>query len=366
MKNTALQRLLQKYVSKNNPKYISNDEIEEFFKENKDSISPDEFQEITIYFTGTLGVSRYVLKKYENVFSPGTTISSSKTNRQNEDVPGMERFREALALKRYSRRTVTAYTGALRRAHNWFRAELDISIDRISSEDARKFFLVLIEQIGVSNSMVRIYRYSILFYWNNILKRPLNLDFLEGLKNSRRLPEVLSHEEIERILAGIKNIKHRTMIGILYASGLRLSEMITLRVCDVDMESLVIHIRQGKGKKDRISVFSESLLKGLEYCMAGKGTLDYVFTTSLDINSSKKRHISSRTVQKVLHRAVENAGIKKHVTPHAFRHAFATHLLERGISLRHIQMLLGHKNISTTTIYTNVARPALKGIKSPL
>jgi integrase/recombinase XerD len=176
----------------------------------------------------------------------------------------------------------------------------------------------------------------------------------------------LSRDEISSLLDSIKNVKHRTMIGLLYASGLRLSELINLRVADINLNELTIHVKWGKGRKDRITVFSRALTEGLCFCIQGKGADDFVFTSSLDNGREKVRHISARTVQKVLDAAIEKAGILRKATPHDLRHAFATHLLESGISLRHIQLLLGHKNITTTTIYTKVAQPAIKGIRSPL
>ena len=127
------------------------------------------------------------------------------------------------------------------------------------------------------------------------------------------------------------------MIGLLYASGLRLSELITLRVRDIDLNELIIYVRQGKGRKDRITIFSQSLVRGLQYCMYNKSGMEFIFTTDHDVNLKKQRHISGRTVQKILEQALKRAGISKHVTPHDLRHSFATHLLENGISLRHIQ-----------------------------
>ncbi len=293
--------------------------------------------------------------------------NDTSKNPDNEPVPPyFEKFREVMVLKRYSPKTLKSYLSAVRRSHQWFLAAKGVPIDEIDTSLAKEFFLMLIEEIGVSTSMVRIYRFAISFYFSTTLGRKIDFSFLEGMKSDRHLPTVLSRDDISRILALTRNTKHRTMIGLLYASGLRLSELIKLRVGDVDLEELTIHVKMGKGRKDRITIFSSSLVDGLRHCMEGKTADDYVFTPSIDYGAGTSRSLSGRTVQKVLEHAIERAGIRRKATPHDLRHAFATHLLENGISLRHIQMLLGHKNISTTTIYTKVAHPALKGIKSPL
>jgi len=369
MKNSMLSYFLKYFEYKNDPKYISNKDINEFFIKHGHNISFDDFIAIRDFFIIELNATRYVFNKLGKNYEKNKRKSDAQSNSLSIkpiDPPGIELCRERMVLKRFSRRTIKTYLGSLRRANGWFRANLNVSLDRINSEHARKFFLVLIEDLKLSASTVRLYRSSLLFYSESVEKKTLDLSFLEGMKSGRHLPSIVSRAEISQILECIKNIKHRTMIGMLYASGLRLSELVSLRVCDVNLDEMVIHVRQGKGRKDRITVFSESLVPGLDYCMQGKGTLDYVFTTNHDINAVRQRHISGRTVQKILENAVKRAGINKNVTPHDLRHSFATHLLNNGISLRHIQMLLGHKNISTTTIYTRVSNPVLKGIKSPL
>jgi len=366
MENKVLAALLERYRHKNHPKYISNNDIETFFTENKDRITREDYLAVKTHFLETLGLSRYIFTTLEKQFSEHPSPGQHAHPVLHEDPPGLDRCREQMVLKRYSQRTIKTYTGAIRRAHNWFMSELNIPLNKITTEDARKYFLVLMEELKVSTSMVRICRSSIQFYFFTVVKRSLDLSFLEGLKNNRHLPNIVSRREITIIMDCITNTKHKTMIGLLYASGLRLSELVSLRVQDVDLDELIIRVCQGKGRKDRITVFSESLIEGLQYCMRGKDPAAYVFTTAQDVNAEKKRHVSGRTVQKVLEAAVGRAGFRRRITPHDLRHSFATCLLENGISIRHIQLLLGHRNIATTTIYTKVAHPVLKGIRSPL
>ena len=366
MENKILADLLSQYRYKNHPKFISNNDIENFFTGNRDRITREDFLEVKKHFIETLGLSRYVFTKLESQFTDTPSPGQSAHPVLHEDPPGLDRCRQQMVLKRYSQRTIKTYTGAIKRAHNWFMSEINKPLNKITTEDARKYFLVLMEEMQVSTSFVRIYRSSIQFYFLTVVNRSLDLSFLEGLKNNRHLPNIVSRREITLIMDSITNTKHKTMIGLLYASGLRLSEMVSLRVQDVDLNELIIRVREGKGRKDRITIFSESLIEGLQYCMRGKEPGAYVFTTAQDVNAEKKRHVSGRTVQKVLETAVKRVGLRRRITPHDLRHSFATCLLENGISIRHIQVLLGHKNIATTTIYTKVAHPVLKGIRSPL
>ena len=381
MGNAMLEKLLLHYSYKREPIFISNQEIHDFFIQNKDEISYSDFQVIRDYFLHQIKAPRYIFREIKQALFPDEKDTSTvyrdnydqKGNGDTHDRDGispeltrLDEYRELMVLRRYSRRTISSYISALRRANGWFVGEMGITLDMVNSFQARKFFMTIIDTLGQSPSMVRMYRFAMTFYFTHILQKKLDLSFLDGMKNDKHLPTVLSRDEIVRILNAITNVKHRTMIGLLFASGLRLSELINLRVKDVDMVELIIHVRMGKGRKDRITVFSASLLEGLACCMRDKAGNDYVFTTAHDEFRERKRHISPRTVQKVLENALLRAKIGKSVTPHDLRHSFATHLLEQGISLRYIQSLLGHRNISTTTIYTKVARPALKGIKSPL
>lgn len=366
MENRILAELLSQYRHKNHPKYISNNDIEQFFTENGDRITREDYLAVKKHFLETLGLSRHIFTKLDTQFTGHPSPGNEPHPVLHEDPPGFDRCRQQMVLKRYSRRTIKTYTGAIMRAHNWFMTEMNKPLNQVTSEDVRRFFLVLTDQVKVSTSFVRIYRSSIQFYFSTVTARSLDFSFLEGLRDRRHLPNIVSRREVTLILDSISNTKHKTMIGLLYASGLRLSELVSLRVQDVDLDELIIRVRQGKGGKDRITIFSESLIEGLEYCMRGKEPAAYVFTPAQDVNAEKKRHVSGRTVQKVLETAVKRSGLRRRITPHDLRHSFATCLLENGISIRHIQLLLGHKNIATTTIYTKVAHPVLKGIRSPL
>lgn len=273
---------------------------------------------------------------------------------------------QTLALKKYSRRTISNYISALRLINGWFIERKNHPIDRADESSIRDYFIYLIEERNASLSLIRMHRFAIRTYFISAYNRTLKFTYLTGMKESKHLPTVFSRNEIEKILAQIINIKHRTMIALMYSSGLRISELISLCVKDISIDELTILVKEGKGKKDRITIFSVKLVPVLSEFMEGRGGDDYLFVSNMKKDNGSEKKLSSRTVQKVFSRALLKSVIGKSGSPHDLRHSFATHLLENGISVRHIQKLLGHKNISTTAICTSVTNPALSGIKSPL
>ena len=163
------------------------------------------------------------------------------------------------------------------------------------------------------------------------------------------------------ILGAIENPRHKLMISILYSSGLRLNELVQLKVGNIDLKSLMIFVKGGKGHKDRRTIFSENLIPPLIAQMGKKRAEEWLFYGVDGIS-----HYSPRSVQKVLAIAVQKIGIQKHVHCHTLRHSFATHLMENGIDIRYIQELLGHERLETTAIYAHVRNPARQMIRSPL
>ena len=185
----------------------------------------------------------------------------------------------------------------------------------------------------------------------NILKN------LPNVKREKKLPVILSKNEIERMIKVTKNVNHRLMIQIGYSAGLRVSEIISLKWRDIDFERDIIHIKHAKGKKDRVVMLAKKVKYELELL---EQTLPYVFVS----NRSKK--YTEKSVQEIVKTAANKAKIKKNVTPHTLRHSFATHLLEAGTDLRYIKNLLGHADISTTLIYTKVSKRDISKIQSPI
>jgi len=206
---------------------------------------------------------------------------------------------------------------------------------------------------------VNLFLNAIKFYYRELvgINAPFNITFA---KRPSKLPIVLSREEIGRILHVITNPKHRLLIALAYGAGLRVSEIVDLKVADIDLSEHTIHLKNAKGGKDRISVSPETLTSDIKNLIAGKAGNEVVFF------SERGGKLTTRTAQKVFEHALQKAAIRKHATFHSLRHSFATHLLENGVDCRYVQELLGHSNIRTTQRYTHVTNPTLRNIKSPL
>ncbi len=337
-----------------NPKYITNKQITEYVENNNLQGNPDAIQAF-VEFYGEIDAWRASINRYARRLGIVTNIISALPLKYTE-------FIESLKLRKYSPRTVKIYTAAIKSVHQWLQDNYHGTLDNLTGELAYRYFLYLIDTVRASYSTVRIHRFAVSYYFAEVLKRPIDLTFMNNMKKNRHLPTVLTRNEIVKILKQITNIKHRLMISLLYSSGLRVSEVVNIRVGHVSLENLTLRVCQGKGKKDRLTIISENLRDHLEEFMEGGAADSYLFKS--EYSGREKLHV--RTLQTVFKKALWKSGIKKNATCHDLRHSFASHLLESGTDLRYIQMLLGHKNIATTTIYTRVATPSLRGIRSPL
>lgn len=346
----SIKKLLLR-CSPKSAKYISNAEIESFMQENGIKPGTEEFSELEDFFLKTEKLHRGVFSSLRKKF---TEIRPA--------IYRLDEFISVLNIRRYSRRTVKNYTLSLKASAAYFRG-IGRDLISVTDEDLLKFFTHLTELKKLSASSIRIYRFSLQLYFHEILHRNLDFSRFKNLRKSTHLPTVLSVSEIRKILNCILNLKHRMVIALMYSSGLRVSEAVNLRVQDIDLERSVLIVRQGKGKKDRITLLPDMLKKDMESFIQDKKNDEFLFIS----NQGKGKYpIHTRTVQKVLKSAIAKSGIRKDITPHDLRHSFATQLLENGIDVRYIQTLLGHRNISTTMIYTKVANPVLKKIRSPL
>ncbi|MBL7156362.1 MAG: tyrosine-type recombinase/integrase [Candidatus Pacebacteria bacterium] len=264
------------------------------------------------------------------------------------------RTERELKIRNYSSKTIKSYLYGLKEYFAYKRNNLEI-LDRDNIKD----FLLFCEKKGVSAETRNLLLSAVKFYYRNIIKTNERIEIRSAKKN-KSLPVVLSRGEIEKILEAIENTKHKLLLSLAYGAGLRVSEAISLKVQDIDFHELTIHIKQAKGKKDRISVFPEKLSADIQNLIAGKGKNDFVFS------SERGGKLTTRTAQKVFENSLKKSGVKKDATFHSLRHSFATHLLENGVDVRYVQELLGHQNIRTTQRYTQVTNPKLKNIKSPL
>jgi len=346
-----IDELLRMYPGRE-AKYISNQQIDLFLSK-RSYVLASQIQELVDYYH-TLGATRSSLRIWAQKIRSG---------QHRNELPHRERLLEDMRLQNYSFKTIKAYFSALKNVNLWLIYHYGKTLDQIDGLLGRKYFLYLYDQKR-SMSLIKIHRFAINYYFNRILQKKINLVFMEKTRTSTHLPTVLSRQDIISILKSISNMKHRLIIALMYSGGLRISEVVALRKRDFDFENLTILIRNGKGRKDRITIFSGTLVKELKEISMDKSHESYMFSSSVDATGGKM--LSIRTVQKIFENALVKSGIGKRATPHDLRHSFATHLLENGTDLRYIQKLLGHKNVSTTTIYTKVSKASLRNIESPL
>ena len=274
----------------------------------------------------------------------------------------LARTREELALRGYAMKTRKAYTGHIRRFLAWMEREDGADPGAPTERDLRRHVASLLEgEGGVSHGYANQCVSALKFLYAHVLERPVGALRLPRPRVERKLPVVLSREEVRRILRAVRNRKHRALLMLVYASGLRVGEVVRLRPEDLDPERRLLHVRQAKGRKDRYV-----MLSGVAVRAVAEYVRFYEPTRWLFPGARPRRHLHERSVQHLFARACERAGIEKHATVHTLRHSFATHLLEKGVNLRYIQELLGHESPKTTQIYTRVAEGDLARIQSPL
>lgn len=271
-----------------------------------------------------------------------------------------EKMQLEMNLKGFSDRTKQSYISHVK----WFSEHNHKSPDKLGTDAIKSYLNYLITEKKVSNSYVNSAYSAIKFLNINVLNSDWELKKIPRAKKEKKLPSVLTEDEVKRLLKVVSNIKHRAILATVYSAGLRVSEVVNLKSTDIDSQSMQIKIRQGKGKKDRYSVLSNKNLEILRNYYRENPWCKH--SEWLFPGSNCMAPISARTVQKVFSNAAMKAGIHKAVSVHSLRHSFATHLLERGTSIYHIQRLLGHTNIKTTTVYLHLTRLELMKIQSPL
>lgn len=255
----------------------------------------------------------------------------------------IERLQRYMRVAGYRAKTIEAYS----------RCVLEIG-----GQDLMKFLDKLAIKHRSSFTMNQ-YHAAYKLYTTKILGKKWDIPFPYA-KRHKKLPVVLSRDEIGLIIAATKNFKHKLLLSLAYGSGMRVSEVVNAKVRDIDLQQLCIHIKDAKCGKDRITIIPQKLSDDLKIIMAGKSTDEFLF------GSERGGKLTTRTAQTVFEKSLKSSGILRPATFHSLRHSFATHLLENGVDVRYIQKLLGHASISTTALYTKVTNPALLNIKSPL
>lgn len=272
-------------------------------------------------------------------------------------TPLRKRMIEEMRMRDYSEHTISAYVSAVYRLAAFYHK----SPDTLSREQIRTFLVDLVEEKKVAWSYYQQVLAALRYFYRYVIRRGEVVEDIRGPRTAKKLPIVLTVEEVARFFKAIPSLKHRTILMLAYGAGLRVGEAARVRLADIDRERKVLRISQGKRKKDRYTVLSPALLDMLDrYCWAARPE-DLLFTTR-----STGRPITNSTVQRACKEAQQNSGINKTITPHTLRHSFATHLLEAGTNLRVIQVLLGHASPRTTAIYTHVSTDLIGKVVSPL
>lgn len=238
-----------------------------------------------------------------------------------------------------------------------FLERYDLNPREVREEDIKLYLAEKMTEEKLSAKSIALIKAALIFFYNEILGNKFDI---KTPKIKKTTPVVLTKDEIKRLFSVITNPKHKLIIKLYYSSGLRLSEAINLRKKDFDFDENIVWVRDGKGGKDRMSILSSSISDELREFTQFKGKDDFLFLNKWG------EPISERSVQKIMEKAKLESGIEKDVHIHTLRHSFATHLLESGVDIRKIQVLLGHSDLSTTSIYAHVSTKELKNVKSPL
>ena len=282
-------------------------------------------------------------------------MSSKELNEKSKNI--LAEYEQKIILKGYSKWTLKSYKSALIGFLSYFE-ERDLA--ELTKEEIEDFVYLLISKYKISETRQNVLINAIKLYYEKVLGKPREYYSIQRPKKSQSLPNILSQVEIERLIFSIDNMKHRAIICTLYSAGLRLSEVINLRIEDIHSESKYIFIKGAKGKKDRKSLLSNVLLDILRKYYRNYKPSYWLF------EGQDGGQYSASSIQKIFRKAVKLSNINPWATLHTLRHSFATHLLQQGTNLRYIQVLLGHSSAKTTEIYTHVLDINNREIVSPL
>ena len=270
-------------------------------------------------------------------------------------TPLIQRMREELVRRNYSPSTLRTYLQAVEA----FQQHSGKPLDDLGPDDIRHYQVHLLEDRKLANGTVVLHVSALRFLYVRVLKRRDMKEDLPYPKRPERLPVVLGREEVGRLIDAAKNLFHRAMLMTLYAAGLRRSELCRLQVRNIDSQRMVLRIEHGKGGHDRDVPLSEKLLQTLRDYWRWMRPKTYLFPGTVN-NWRADKPITPKVIWEAVHAAAITAGIDKRVTPHTLRHTYATHLLEAGADLRTIQLLLGHADLSHTTIYLHLSQKHLQ------
>lgn len=268
-----------------------------------------------------------------------------------------ERLLKDLQLKGITPGVQKKYLREFSNLENYFSK----SPEELSEEEVKRYLVHLMEERNITRGTYRTYVAGIKFLYNTTLNRADMVDRIQYPKAQKKLPLVLDLSEVQAIFSVTENIKHKALLMITYSSGLRISEAARLKVTDIDSKRMLVYVRLGKGAKDRYSILSQTALDCLRQYWREYRPKEWLFEGEKD-----NTHITISSIYQIFQKAKKRAGITKKACVHTLRHSFATHLIEAGTSLHHVQLLLGHRSPTTTTVYLHVSKMNLAKVVSPL
>lgn len=276
--------------------------------------------------------------------------------------PLRQRMIDDMTLRKLSPKTQTGYIRAVRNLTRWLGRSPDVA----TAEELRRYQLHLVDH-GVSSITINATITALRFFFEVTLARPEVMAKMSHVRQPRKLPVILSPEEVARLLEAAPGVKYQAALSVAYGAGLRASEVVALKIGDVDSSRMMLRVEQGKGRKDRYAMLSPALLERLRHWWRfahARGKMlegGWLFPGQDPVDP-----MSTRQLNRAVHAAATAAGIDKRVSMHTLRHSFATHLLEQKVDIRVIQVLLGHKKLETTALYSHVATRTLREVTSPL
>ena len=304
-----------------------------------------------------VNTSHFFKDKPINPYRDKLTLDFFRNRKQSDEYKHCPpEYLQKLEIQKYALNTVKTYVTCFEAFINHYK---NLDLLEINEELIRQYLQKLVQE-KKSNSYINQAINSIKFYYEGVLGMPNRFYSVERPRKENKLPKVISKEEVKAIINATNNIKHRCIVSLLYSAGLRRSELLNLKLEDVDSKRMIIKIIAAKGNKDRVTLLSEKVLVDLRAYFKSYKPKKWLF------ESPKGEQYGATSIKEIINRAADKAKIKVRVTPHMLRHSFATHLLENGTDLRYIQTLLGHHSSKTTEIYTHVATNAFKRIENPI
>ncbi len=269
----------------------------------------------------------------------------------------VQKFENELKSRRYSKSTIKSYIYHVEKFIEFIAKPSCYTTE----EDIKSYVLTLAKNSDFSTSTMNIAINAIKFFLSEVLEKNYIVSVIKRPRKDKKLPVILSCEEVKKLLSAVQNFKHNLLLKIIYSSGLRVGEAVNLKFSDIDFDRRLLKVRSGKGRKDRYTIISNAALDSLKIYMQTYKPGDWIFP-----GTDAQSPITTRTAEYIFKAALNKAKINKNAAIHALRHSFATHLLENGIDIRYIQQLLGHVNLKTTEIYTHVSTKHIDKIISPL